>query len=141
MSSGVELEPSKERQKELEKFAVRVYQQISAGFPMTAICSQFENSGLPQTDIDWIIENGKERYFGYQRYRRDVNRGSAKSFMFGGIVMVGIAILVLASVGSPSAGRHVGMLNFAILGGIGAILYGVYCWLTAEPKDVRTDLH
>jgi len=54
------MEPSVQRQKELEPLAIRVYRQISAGFPMDQIRGQFQGGDLSPEDVNWVRENGKQ---------------------------------------------------------------------------------
>lgn len=120
--------------------SIRVYQQISAGFPKEKILGQFDDFEADPEEVHWVWATAKQRYFGYQQHRRDVNRDSGKSFMLTGVGLLMLISLILGFIGWPTAGRQVGMTYMAIIGGSGALLYGAYVWLTAEPTDTRTDL-
>lgn len=134
------MEPSAQRQKELEPLSIHIYQQISVGYPMDQIRGQFEGTDLPPEDVAWALENGKQRYLGYQRFLLEANRDSAKWTMLGGLVMFGIVSLLLTTMGWSSAGRQNGMIYIGFIVGAGGFLYGVYCWLNAAPDGVRNDL-
>jgi hypothetical protein len=130
-----------QRQRELEQASIRAYQQISAGFPEATIREEIASLDLEPDEFAWVWNTGKQRYFGYQHHLRDVNRGSAKSFIVGGALMLGIVAAIVSSMGWPTAGRQVGMANMAMIGGAGSLMYGLYCWLTASPSDTRVDLN
>lgn len=134
------MEPSLERQKELEPIAIHVYRQISAGYPMDQIKGQFKDVDLSPNDKAWILESGKQRYLGYQEFLLESNRNDAKWFVISGVGMIVLFYLFVSFMGWSSAPRQNGKIYFGYIFGIGAIIYGAYCWITAAPDDVREDL-
>lgn len=131
---------SKQRQEELDQLGVEAYRQIAMDRPLSEVRSRFEDRDLTDDEIDWIVANGKERYQGYNDHLRAINRGTARSFVLGGLALLIGPYLFVEIFGEPNAGRQIGMLGFAKIAGIGALLYGAYCWVTADPEGVRSDL-
>ena len=107
---------------------------------MDKISGQFDGTDLPLEDVAWALENGKQRYLGYQQFLLESNRDSAKWTMLSGVAMVGIVLLLVTTMGWSSAPRQNGMIYTGFIVGVGAFLYGAYCWLTASPEGVRRDL-
>jgi hypothetical protein len=134
------MEPTTERQNELEPLAIHIYQQISAGFPIDQIRGQFDNIDLAPEDVAWVLENGKQRYLGYQQFLLESNREDAKWFIVGGLALFVIAFSVVSVMGWSMAPRQNGMIYTCFALGVGAFFYGIYCWITAKPEGVRTDL-
>jgi hypothetical protein len=131
---------SQDRQRELEPLSIRVYQQISVGYPKEQIMGQFERIGADPNEAQWLWDTGKQRYLGYQQHRLKVNRETGRSFVLGGLSVAGLASLIIFLAGWPTAGRQVGMAYTGLIGGTGAFIYGAYIWLTAQPTDTRSDL-
>lgn len=134
------MKPSAQRQKELEPLSIRIYQQISAGYPMDQIRGQFEGTDLPPEDVAWALENGKQRYLGYQRFLRESNRDIAKWPMLGGLGLLAIVWFFLTTMGWSTAGRQNGMIYMGFIAGAGGFLYGAYCWINATPNTPVTSL-
>lgn len=134
------MEPSLERQQELEPLAIHVYQQISAGYPMDQIRSHLKGVDLSSNDTAWVLENGKQRYLGYQKFLLESNRNDAKWFILGGIAFLVVCYLFVSIMGWSTAPRLNGKIYFGYMVGIGSVIYGAYCWLTAAPDGVREDL-
>lgn len=117
-----------------------VFRQIYMGWPLARIRDELSSRGLTSDEIEQVIRTAKERYIEDQRELCQYHRGEATNYLLIGAALFATPLLIVAMLGEPSAGRFIGMKNFAMVAGAAGMIYGAYRWMTAGPDDTRTDL-
>lgn len=122
-----------------DKLSIAVYQRLSMGHSIDII--RHELGGiLPPEEVDAVMEQGKERYHGYTRYLVATNKDTAKTFLLTGAALIVIPLILISLIGYPEGGRGRGVIFSALIFGVGAVIYAIHSYLTATPKNRRTDI-
>jgi len=77
---------------------------------------------------------------GYQQLLLQSNRDDAKWSIVIGVALILMYYILITAMGWSTAPRQNGRFYLGFTIGIGAILYGAYCWITAAPEGFREDL-
>jgi hypothetical protein len=131
----------REREKAINEWSIRVYQQLQAGYGTEAIRSQFGKleDATPE-DIAKVIAKAKDRYLGYYEFEKLSNRESAKYEIMFGLLFVILMAAFVHYMGWSTAPRQNGRLVWFALVGVAFSCYGLWNWINAEPSGKRSDL-